>query len=309
LALDGVYENKDETFQFHPIQPPTDEDIANIVKKIATRTLKYLTKKGYFCQEEELYNWEHDLFKEDEPMLAEFLAASIRYRIAFGQRAGKEVRRIGSMARSFYQEPEIKGDRCASIGGFSLHANVSCETNQRKKLEQICNYVARPPIAQDRLIQRADGNLLYKLKRPYDDGTEYLLFSPLELLEKLASLIPRPRINTIRYHGILAPHARLRAKIVPTPEKNDEPEKNIESQNSDEKDRKTDKRLSWCKLLARVFNIDISTCPICGQKLKVIAAINDSNTIEKILSHLDLPTTPPTIAPARAPPQADFDWT
>ena len=129
----------------------------------------------------------------------------------------------------------------------------------------------------------------------------------MELLEKLASLVPRPRINTIRYHGILAPHARLRSQIVPSQEKNDEPEKNSEKQIPDEKTQNNDKRLSWCKLLARVFNIDISTCPLCGDKLKVIAAITDSNTIEKILSHLGLPTTPPTIAPARGPPQSDFD--
>jgi hypothetical protein len=36
----------------------------------------------------------------------------------------------------------------------------------------------------------------------------------MELLEKLAALTPRPRINLILYHGVLAPHARWRARVV-----------------------------------------------------------------------------------------------
>ena len=51
--------------------------------------------------------------------------------------------------------------------------------------------------------------LLVQLKRVWADGGSHLLFEPLEFLEKLAALTPRPRINLILYHGMLAPHARL----------------------------------------------------------------------------------------------------
>lgn len=303
LALDGVFVQEGSNLQFLRASPPTNDDIKSLVKKIATRTLRYLTRKGYFCPNEELFNWEGDLFAEREPVLASCLSASIRYRIALGERAGQKVRRLGSMAESFYEEAKLEGDGCASIGGFSLHGNISCYPLQRRKLEQICNYVARPPIAQERLTQRANGLLAYRLKKPYRDGTEVLLFSPMELLEKLASLVPLPRINAVRYHGILAPHAKLRSQIVPgtaPEEKKDESTSEVPSNKN--------KRLGWSQLLARVFQIDIKTCPLCGGELKVIAAITDPPVIEQILQHLGLPTTPPPLSPARAPPQTDFDW-
>jgi hypothetical protein len=52
------------------------------------------------------------------------------------------------------------------------------------------------------------------LKSPWADGTRQLLFEPLTLLEKLAALIPRPRINLVVYHGVLAPHSGWRARVV-----------------------------------------------------------------------------------------------
>ena len=53
-----------------------------------------------------------------------------------------------------------------------------------------------------------------ELKRPWSDGTTYLLFEPVEFLEKLAAVTPRPEINLVLYHGVLAPHARWRAEVV-----------------------------------------------------------------------------------------------
>ena len=58
-------------------------------------------------------------------------------------------------------------------------------------------------------------------------------------------------------------------------------------------------RLSWARLLKRVFDIDIEHCPNCGGALKIIAAIEDPPVIDKILSHLGLPTRAPPRAPAR----------
>ncbi len=49
------------------------------------------------------------------------------------------------------------------------------------------------------------------------DGTTSLVLSPTELIEKLAALVPPPRANVIRYHGVLAPAAAARAQSVPGP--------------------------------------------------------------------------------------------
>ena len=39
--------------------------------------------------------------------------------------------------------------------------------------------------------------------------------SPLEFMQRLATLVPRPRLHLIRFHGVLAPNAKLRALVVP----------------------------------------------------------------------------------------------
>src|SRR3954453_8924667 len=55
-----------------------------------------------------------------------------------------------------------------------------------------------------------------QLKSPWRDGTAHIVMSPLELMQRLAALVPRPRLHLIRFHGVLAPHAKLRAQIVPS---------------------------------------------------------------------------------------------
>ena len=55
----------------------------------------------------------------------------------------------------------------------------------------------------------------YGLKNPFSDGTTHILFSPLDFLSKLAALVPRPRHNLVRYHGIFAPNSKMRKLIVP----------------------------------------------------------------------------------------------
>lgn len=53
----------------------------------------------------------------------------------------------------------------------------------------------RPPVGQDRLQLMPDGTAVLELRRRWTDGTTHLVFEPVELLERLAALTPRPRIN------------------------------------------------------------------------------------------------------------------
>jgi len=56
----------------------------------------------------------------------------------------------------------------------------------------------------------------------------------------------------------------------------------------------------------RSFAIDVLTCPRCAGKRKLIALITERSVVRKILAHLGLPTEPPTLAPARAPPEPEL---
>ena len=97
-----------------------------------------------------------------------------------------------------------------------MHATTRIEAEDRAGLERLCCYVTRPPLAAGRLQCIDADHLTFRLKTPWSDGTTHLLLSPLELIEKLAALIPPPRLNRVRYHGILAPNARHRSQVIPT---------------------------------------------------------------------------------------------
>jgi hypothetical protein len=104
---------------------------------------------------------------------------------------------------------------CADIDGFNLHAAVRVEAHDRKRLEQQCRSITRPALSEERLQLNAVGQVELKLKTPWGDGTTHLVMSPLEFMQRLAALVPRPRLHLIRYHGVLAPNARLRPLVVP----------------------------------------------------------------------------------------------
>jgi hypothetical protein len=212
-------------------------------------------------------------------------------RIAFGERAGQKVRRIGSGFGYEGERPELKGPRCASVNGFSLHANTDIPAHRRDQLERLMRYTARGAVSLERLSEDANGDLVYRFTRPWSDGTTGIKLSPLELIEKLAAIVPLPRAHLVRYSGCLAPHSKLRDAIVPTPRQ----------QGTDGDEMKTASPYwKWARLLGRVFDLDMGTCPFCHRgTLRIIAAITHESVITRILRHLKLASIPPPIAPAR----------
>jgi len=183
------------------------------------------------------------------------------------------------------------------VEGFSLHAKARVGEDERERLERLCRYVARPPIATERLSLADNGKVVYRLRRRWRDGTQAVVFDPLTFLERLAALVPRPRTHLVTYHGVLAPAAAWRDLVVPG-----SPSPMRTSP------RTPRQRLTWAELLKRVFAIDVLTCPHCGGPRKLIALINDGFVVRKILTHLGLPAEPPPMAPARAPPEPEFTW-
>ena len=119
-----------------------------------------------------------------------------------------------------------------------------------------------------------------------------------ELIEKLSALIPQPRMHLVRYSGVLAPNAKMRSVIIPGLTRAQIKEKE-KQENKDSDENTSLKKSSWAKILARVFEIDISKCVHCNGKMKIIASIKDPPVIKKILTHLGLSPIPPPLAPAR----------
>src|SRR5207247_1710821 len=110
----------------------------------------------------------------------------------------------------------FESPRCAMVSGFSVHANVCIEARDRMRLQRLIRYAARPAVSTERLTELSDGRLLYRLKRPWRDGTTAVLFEKQDFMAKLAVLVPAPRAHLTRYHGLLAPAAVWRPLIIPT---------------------------------------------------------------------------------------------
>jgi len=214
LVLDGVYPGPSHDLgSFAALPPPESEDVARVLAGTARRIIRIVERRGLDTDE--------DFLASDEPLLALLTAASIRSRIATGPEAGDRWRRLGDRVEPLDREEggvELDAQippRCVRESGMSLHADVAVPGNDRRRLERLCRYVARPPLALDRLEAMADGRLAYRLKTRWRDGTTHVVIERHELLERLAPLIPPPRAHQVRYHGVLAPCASGRSRVVP----------------------------------------------------------------------------------------------
>ena len=113
----------------------------------------------------------------------------------------------------------------------------------------------------------AAGQVEWKLKTPWRDGTMHLVMSPLEFMQRLAALVPRPRLHLIRFHGVLALNAKLRPLVVsqqPPAQARAATEAAVAAVCEAEPVQAPPRRISWARLLKRVFDIDMQHCQNCG---------------------------------------------
>jgi len=208
LALDGVYsENEDGALLFHPAGPPSEEEVARMAARVAGRV------KGLLARRAEAGDFDAEPNAED--LLPGLYSAAVAGRALSGPRAGLKAVRLcgvdGHVADAAGNAPPL----CAEADGFGLHAGTALPAYDREGVEHLLRYMCRPPVALERLEELPDGRLLYRLKRRWRDGTDSVVFEPLEFLERLAALVPAPRFNMIRYSGVLAPAASWRDRLAP----------------------------------------------------------------------------------------------
>ena len=129
-----------------------------------------------------------------------------------------------------------------------------------------------------------------------------LLFEPIEFREKLAAIIPRPAVNLVLYHGVLAPHPRWRSHGV----RYGRPAPDVHAREREASLRAagTPGAWTWAALMRRVFDLDVLACPRCGGRLRLIATVEDPAVVGRILAHLGL--LHPADTPGPAPPSRDL---
>ncbi len=153
--------------------------------------------------------------------------------------------------------------------------------------------------------------LIYHLSKPQPDGRTDLMLTPLELIDRLAALIPPPHTHRHRYHGVLAPNATLRVAVTALArEASNDAQQQRCQENKDTEDAvealwRSPARYLWAMLLARIYESAPLACPQCGADMRIIAFVTDGVSVRRIVTHIGEPTDPPRITPARGPPAWD----
>ncbi len=295
LMTDGVYIlQNDLTYLFQRLPHPTHDELQSLIKKIKTKIERKLSK---------VHTEQADQINFDEESLEDISQISISHKSAFGDRRGQKLKQYGF--RSLEIDAENFDPTTANNSGYSLNARVWIAYNKRKKLEQLIRYMARGPIAQERMSETYTGQILYKLKTPWRNGVTHFSYSGLDFIARLVALIPPPRMNMIRYHGVFAPNFKDRNKIVPAKK---QPIEQTSEQKANPKIKS--ERLRWAEMLKKTFEIDVTVCPKCNGRLEQIALIKNRAVAIAILNSLNLitqnkPQSPPTTGP---PVQQSYEY-
>jgi hypothetical protein len=319
IIADGVFvrdgDHPDARPRFVEIDPPTNQEVADLLDRIVERVLAMLRRRGRLGDDVAVD-------PEDEPQPHLLFAARPTTPPSGG-------------------EPDLDDPlppRCARRDGFSLHAGVAVHQNDRLGLERLARYCLRPPLAAGRLTEAPDGTLIYTMKRRFSDGRHQLRFEPRELLLRLCALVPPRRFHLTRYAGLFASHARGRHALTgrglhdrpatistpttdtpatdtsvtgpptaapptvatspatPTTPTTSGPPPDVRPAPPDDPERQ--RRLTWAVLMRRTWGLEVLVCPRCAGPMRLVSAIEDPAVAARILWHLGLPTR----APPRGPP-------
>lgn len=265
LVTDGVYviDWDDDTATFRELPPPSRQEIDDIAWKTCLEVRDMLVARN---------KW------RDIP------DQTLRDRTIYGHisvgpvSAHRDVRFCTEVS-SHSTEDSVERDGAYP---FDIWASQHVRAGDRKKRDRLVNYILSPPVTDEQLSLTPDGNMVLEYEGPHRDVMMTRTFEPLDMMDTLASLAPLPRSKLIRSHGVYAPNARLRKKVVPgrpagTPLPDDE--------------EHAEERRAWAELFARVYPVDIIRCPRCRRRLKLIALKSDRLTYPK---HQGVPPdTPP----------------
>ena len=241
------------------------------------------------------------------------------------------------VARGLLENCDAKDMLGYKHSGFSVDAGVCIEAHDRAALERLLRYCARPPFAMERL-RKAGSELVYRCAKQHSEPgslphnkrgvkADEITLTPLELIERIAKLVPPPRTHRHRYFGVLAPNSPLRPAVtalardaaVKPAQVQAEPASTAagegalgvrsplptQTEPAQPVPPKRPAHYLWAVLMARIYEVFPLLCPICGGQMHIIAFITHSADIRQILEHIGVETEPPHITPARGPPLWD----
>ncbi|HIB83271.1 MAG TPA: hypothetical protein EYO59_01325, partial [Chromatiaceae bacterium] len=295
LVTDGVFLPMDGSSspEFFPLPGPKEDELEAIAWATCRKVVAKLKRLGFWQDEEAAEGTEQRQgLEHEENALNDSYEASIRGVVQFGPDSGRRVCRVfGEAAQS-----EFRSDKVLGRGqSFNVEAGRVVPANDRAGLERLVRYILRPPLSRSRLRERSDGQIEIKLKTAWSDGTTHIVLAPMDFMSRLAALVPAPKINLIRYHGVFAPASPLRKSIVLEAQSQaqagcvgdiggigaDACKKGCAGTELSAFNRRRD--TSWASLMKRVFEIDVLECPKCKSRMQRVSFITKRDSIRKYL--------------------------
>jgi hypothetical protein len=205
VFLDGVFTRDGRAHpQFHPLPAPEPSDLDSIVRRVHKRAVAWLRRRGYL----DAQPLEERSPGTNAPGAIEACAAIAMQRGAFAPLPNVEPPSAPEEVPRLHHAVEHEG--------WNLHAGVHIAAGDDLGRERLLRYGARPALALDRLRRLPDGRIAFRIK--YSRGrSKHRVMSPLEMMARLAAIIPPPRFPLVRFHGVLGPRSSWRKDVVPRP--------------------------------------------------------------------------------------------
>jgi hypothetical protein len=205
-ALDGVYVERGEGVRFIPAETPTRAELCVLTERVALRVTTWLRKRGHAK--------DHDDYASNDAPERSF--AEVLADVAT-QRGTVENVKDDSGQSEGPAEPAAPAsiDEAVTRHGFNLHASLTIHADDDLGRERLCRYGLRPPFSLSRFRVLRDGRISYRVKKSSRRVSPCRIMTPVECIARLCALVPPPRYPLTRFHGVLAPRAKLRPRIVP----------------------------------------------------------------------------------------------
>ena len=224
----------------------------------------------------------------------------------------------------------------ATESGIIIHPATSLDADAAAQAQTtLCRRILRaPPFFMERL-RKEGSELVYRCAKQYSEPSsdkrgakaDELTLTPLELIGRIAALVPPPRTHRHRYFGVLAPNSPLRAAVTAMAQSAAAPSAAVQTRSvctglgtaaptlslpgnavtptHEPVPPKRPAHYLWAVLIARIYEVFPLLCPLCGGQMRLIAFITHSADIRQILEHIGADSEPPRISPARGPPLWD----
>jgi len=271
--------------RFFALGDPSPEDLRQVAAWTHARLVRVLERHGRLEAAEAL--------AADHPALASCYGASAGDLQLLGEEPGQRTQKaFGPVAVQVASTAQV-----AEVGGVNVYVGPAVDGRDRRRLEQLCRYMARPPLSQDRLSRCEDGRIKISLKKAWKNGTQAILLHPLDFLARLCALIPPPRFCLLRYHGLFAGGSALRRAVVPgRPEARKTVQIPLFEREADPPPAAPPSRHPWPWLLRRVWLVEILKCPVrgCTGEMRVVEVARTQEHAGLTLAGLGLGPRSPT---------------